>query len=1075
MAPQAAVGPETKFGDVDRKVVEELGRKGFAKDQVLEALDATEERARAGGDFAQPFNEQKRRALQRALERLLLVMPEADLPRAFAQGRPRRNAAAAAAAAAAGAAARGGSSADMACAGDAPQAAFSVRAGAELAASSAARTMLALRAAGFDAVEAAAALDDAGGDGPAALAALCAGVCTADRSAARRRAMADLPDVHDEAALRSALAEESAGSGAGSDAHAEAESRRMALALAAWRASDNRKTAALRAQRERLPSWGFRDAVVAAIEGSQVVVVSGETGCGKTTQVPQFLLDAATDAGRGGRIELICTQPRRISATSVAQRVAAERGEALGETVGYQIRMEARRSAATRLLFCTTGVLLRRLIGDPLLAGTTHVLVDEVHERSLDSDFLLVLLKELLAQRRDLKLVLMSATVNEAAFSGYFSNCPTLQIPGFTFPVKELYLEDVLQATRWTPDRGCDCLRSGGGGGSSKGAAAGEAARVAQQAAAEHAGLEALRARGGYGEPMLRAMRALDPEKLNYELAAAALRWVAAQRDGGAVLVFMSGLMEITKLYELCLQDSTIKAATRQGEWLIALHSSLSSAEQQTVFERPPDGVRKIVIATNIAETSITIDDVTWVVDLGRHKETRYSPQSHMQLLVEDWCSRASARQRRGRAGRVAPGTCLRLYPRWLHDGVMDEHQVPEVRRVPLEGLALHVKLLRPHAPVAAFLAAMMEPPPHEAVTAALNALTTIGAVVRGREALTPLGVHLAALPVDVRVGKMLVHAAILGCLDPILTVAAAISSRSPFVSPLERREAADVAKRSFAREQSDHLAVLAAYQDWREARADGRAAERAFCTDSFLSVRALEGIADLRRQFQQLLAEAGFLGGGRGRGRGCGWEAADAHAENMRLVKAVLVAGLYPNVARVDGAGGAGDGKKPKLITRTADGKSEEAVQIHPCSVNFATARFNSRYLVYHEKVQTSQVWLRDCTAVGALPLLLFGGEVSRQAAAGTVSIDGWLKLDCPLKVAVLLAELRARLDGLLQAKIEQPSLDIWQQGGPVIAAIIQLLDSETMVAVKPQPSGSSNGKGKAAAHGHKGKGGRR
>ena len=243
---------------------------------------------------------------------------------------------------------------------------------------------------------------------------------------------------------------------AATDVKLAAESARMRAELEARVSGANADAATVKImeQRRRLPSWAKSEELLRAVAANQVTIVAGETGCGKTTQLPQFILDDAIARGEGARTNLICTQPRRISATSVATRVAAERGESVGKTVGYKIRLESVASSATRILFVTTGVLLRRLAEDPLLAGVTHVVVDEVHERSLDSDFLLVLLRDVLPHRPTLRLVLMSATLNAAAFSAYFSGAAVKQIPGFTYPVQEHYLEDILQVTGYQPSPG---------------------------------------------------------------------------------------------------------------------------------------------------------------------------------------------------------------------------------------------------------------------------------------------------------------------------------------------------------------------------------------------------------------------------------------------------------------------------------------------------------------------------------------------------------------------------------------------------------------------------------------------
>ena len=871
--------------------------------------------------------------------------------------------------------------------------------------------------------------------------------------------------------------------------------------------------AGIYAQRKRLPAWSKRAELLEAVRANQVVIVAGETGCGKTTQLPQFILDDAIARGEGGRCSLICTQPRRISATSVASRVAQERGEKLGAkgtTVGYKIRLESVASESTRILFVTTGVLLRRLAEDPLLAGVSHVIVDEVHERSLDSDFLLVLLRDVLPHRPTLRVVLMSATLNAAAFGAYFAGATVATIPGFTHPVQEHYLEDILQVTGYVPDRGSDCMRNSKGNSGTNGdkrdgdKTAGASHRPHPAREAEF--IAAL-SRRGYLPSVCDALRAIDQSVIDYDLVTRLVEHVCTSMEPGAILVFMPGLAEISKLHESLGTNPTVRAATGNGKYLIGLHSTLSTAEQRTIFEHPPGDTRKIVIATNIAETSITIDDVVYVVDSGKCKENGYDPNTRMQLLLERWVSRASAKQRRGRAGRVRPGRCFRLYTRQMHDEVFDEHTMPEIKRVPLEGLCLQIQLQRMSGGIAGFLGKALEPPEEDSIKSAIKTLRQIGALDE-KENLTSLGQHLASLPVDVRVGKMLLYGAVLGCLGPVLTIAAVLGGRSPFVAPLDKRDDADAAKRMFAEDQSDHLTNLNAFNAWLDARALGKGAEMAFTRDNFLSFRTLEGIADLRAQFAQLLHEAGFLGtdgksknrGGRGaRGvktipapRGAAgvdapalppppavgsesaqgrsfnprrlmgrrgapppddpiWLDANRNSNNTRLLKAVLVAGLYPNLVKV------GTPHKPsappKLHYLSDEGK-EEMLQVHPSSVNYGAKKFGSRWLVYHERVQTTGVYVRDCSTVTPYQLLLFGGKIEVRHAEGTLSLDRWATFKAPARVGVLLKEIRARLDGVLRDKIERPDEDVFASGGPVVEAILQLLNTEPATAAPTNPN---------------------
>ena len=650
-------------------------------------------------------------------------------------------------------------------------------------------------------------------------------------------------------------------------------SSRLRDALTRWEAAPGGKESDMRRQRQRLPAWEHRESIASAVRDNQVVIVAGETGCGKTTQVPQFILDDATRRGKGGEVNIVCTQPRRISATSVATRVAAERCESIGVTVGYQIRLESRSSESTRLLFCTTGVLLRKLLENPTLAGVTHIIVDEVHERSLDSDFLLVLVRDVLPRRRDLRLVLMSATLNAGKFTDYFGKAPSFTIPGFTYPVEEFYLEDVIERLKYKPkDR--EVYKGMGRQKSSPVVGRVAVGQLFEQERAEEEAYAALGRTRRYSSDTIRLLTMLDQAKVNVELCAELVEHLCLTQPPGGILVFMPGLMEITGLHDTLKASRTIREATEGGRWLIGLHSALSTAQQSEVFERPKEGGRKIVIATNIAETSITIDDVVYVVDLGRVKENAYNPDTHMQCLVESWCSRASARQRRGRAGRVQAGVCFRLYSRFVHDHIFIDFQLPEMLRVPLEGLCLQIKLLALTGGVEGFLSRALDAPQASAISAAVRSLRDIGAL-DARDHLTALGQHLAALPVDARLGKMLIYGCLLGCLDPVLTVAATMSSRSPFLAPLEQRQAADEAKKQFVPkgERSDHLAVVCAYEAWVEARKGGRGSEREFCWTHFLSGKSLEGIADLRQQFRTLLGDAGFLGyrGGGGGGGATG------------------------------------------------------------------------------------------------------------------------------------------------------------------------------------------------------------
>ena len=347
-------------------------------------------------------------------------------------------------------------------------------------------------------------------------------------------------------------------------------------------------------------AWSNREELLEAVRANQVVIVAGETGCGKTTQLPQFILDDAI-ANEGGRW-LICT-PRRISATSVASRVAQERGEKLGAkgtTVGYKIRLESVASESTRILFVTTGVLLRRLAEDPLLAGVSHVIVDEVHERSIDSDFLLVLLRDVLPHRPTLRVVLMSATLNAAAFGAYFAGAAVATIPGFTHPVQEHYLEDILQVTGYVPDRGSDCMRNSKGNSGTNGdkrdgdKTAGASHRPHPAREAEF--IAAL-SRRGYLPSVCDALRAIDQSVIDYDLVTRLVE-PCGVHGTGVTLVFMPGIAEI--LAARMPRHEPHRSRCDRGRQIPhrpAQHPEHGGAKDD--FRAPLGGVRKIVIATN--------------------------------------------------------------------------------------------------------------------------------------------------------------------------------------------------------------------------------------------------------------------------------------------------------------------------------------------------------------------------------------------------------------------------------------------------------------------------------------------
>lgn len=807
------------------------------------------------------------------------------------------------------------------------------------------------------------------------------------------------------------------------DSLLEIDSAKEKLSLELKQRQENMKASdslrAIQSFREKLPAFKMKSEFLKAVAENQVLVVSGETGCGKTTQLPQFILEEEISSLRGADCCIMCTQPRRISAISVAARIASEKGESLGETVGYQIRLEAKRSAQTRLLFCTTGVLLRRLVQDPKLTGVSHLLVDEIHERGMNEDFLLIILHDLLPRRPDLRLILMSATINADLFSKYFGNAPTIHIPGLTFPVAEFFLEDVLEKTRYNIKSEFDNFE-------------GNSRRRRRQQDSKKDPLTELfedvdidSHYKNYSTSTRKSLEAWSGSQLDLGLVEATIEYICRREGDGAILVFLTGWDDISKLLDKVKGNNFLGDPSKF--LVLPLHGSMPTSNQREIFDHPPPNKRKIVLATNIAESSITIDDVVYVIDSGKAKETSYDALNKLACLLPSWISKASAHQRRGRAGRVQPGICYRLYPKMIHDAML-QYQLPEILRTPLQELCLHIKSLQ-LGTVGSFLAKALQPPDALAVQNAIELLKTIGAL-DDMEELTPLGRHLCTLPLDPNIGKMLLMGSIFQCLNPALTIATALAYRNPFVLPINRKEEADAAKISFAGDScSDHIALLKAFEGWKDAKRNG--SERAFCWDSFLSPVTLQMMDDMRMQFLDLLSDIGFVDKSRGA------NAYNQYSHDLEMVCAILCAGLYPNVVQCKRRG-----KRTAFYTKEV-GK----VDIHPASVNAGVHLFPLPYMVYSEKVKTTGIYIRDSTNISDYALLLFGGNLTpSKSGEGIEMLGGYLHFSASKSVLELIRKLRGELDKLLNRKIEEPGLDVSMEGKGVVAAVVELLRSHNL-----------------------------
>ena len=703
------------------------------------------------------------------------------------------------------------------------------------------------------------------------------------------------------------------------------------------------------AGRKTLPAWEMRESIIGTVNSHQVTIISGETGSGKSTQSAQFILDDMYAHALGDTAKIICTQPRRISALGLADRVSDERCSQVGQEVGYIIRGESKASPQTKITFVTTGVLLRRLqtsggSSDDVvasLADISHVIIDEVHERSLDTDFLLVLLRDVLKKRKDLKLILMSATLDAGVFADYFKSLGAvgmIEISGRTYPVEDYYLDDVIRMT------GRD--RSGG--------------RVNENDEDTQ----------GMDDDVKAAIQSIGM-RINYDLIADTVREIDAQlthdHEEGGILIFLPGVMEITR----CLQ--TLNSTPNMHA--LPLHAGLQSVEQRRVFPHAPKGKRKVICATNVAETSITIDDIVAVIDSGRVKETSYDPQNNMRKLEEVWASRAACKQRRGRAGRVQAGKCYKLYTRNAEKTKMAERPEPEIRRVPLEQLCLSVRAMGIKE-VAEFLASALTPPESMAVDGAIDLLGRMGAL--DGDDLTALGRHLSMIPSDLRLGKLMVYGATFGCLSACVTIAGILTVKSPFVSPPDKRDESKAARLKFARNEGDLIGDLKAFEAWEEMmqnRTIRQSEVRNWCNDNFLSFQTLNDISSNRTQYLQTLREIGFLPH---RSSRAATAALDAHNTNLSLIRSLIAGAFNPQYARIDfpdkkfaqSISGAVE-LDPEAKTIKYFNQENGRVFVHPSSTVFDAKTFpgNAAYVSYFNKMATSKVFVRDLTRKYSAP----------------------------------------------------------------------------------------------------------
>ncbi|MEZ0469360.1 DUF3418 domain-containing protein [Luteimonas salinilitoris] len=589
-----------------------------------------------------------------------------------------------------------------------------------------------------------------------------------------------------------------------------------------------------------LPIAGEADRIVELIRAHPVLVIAGETGSGKTTQLPKLCLAA----GRGAAGTIGCTQPRRIAARAVARRVAEELQVPLGEAVGYQVRFSDRVSERTVVKFMTDGILLAEIASDRWLSAYDTIIIDEAHERSLNIDFLLGYLKRLLERRRDLKVLVTSATIDTERFSKHFGDAPVVDVEGRGYPVEVRYRPLGETAHAGGRERGSESLfpseTSGG------------------QARREKSDSDPLSREAGTG-----ALTVLDG-------IVAACDEIMREKGAGDTLVFLPGEREIRDAHR------ALERRKYRHTEVLPLYARLSARDQDRVFNPGPQ--RRIVLATNVAETSLTVPRIHYVVDPGLARVKRYSPRQKLDRLHIEPVNQASAEQRKGRCGRIAPGTCYRIYPEEDFQS-RPPYTDPEIRRAALAGVILRMLTLglgeigsgasaapkrargRPQDGDARVIEnfPFVEPPDPRAIADGWQQLTELGAV-DGERRLTATGRAMARLPVDVKLARMLVAAQQHGCLREMLTIASFLGIQDPRERPADQRAAADNAHAEFADPKSEFVGILKLWEAYRQTHEDSTQSQlRRWCERHFLGFLRMREWRELHRQLKLQCDELGW------------------------------------------------------------------------------------------------------------------------------------------------------------------------------------------------------------------------
>lgn len=622
--------------------------------------------------------------------------------------------------------------------------------------------------------------------------------------------------------------------------------------------------------RKSLPVYQYREQLIKAVKDHQVLIVVGETGSGKTTQLPQYLYESGySEKG----LQIACTQPRRVAATSVATRVAEEMGVRLGQEVGYSIRFDEKSSPKTRVKYMTDGMLLREFMNDALVSKYSAIMIDEAHERTISSDVLLGLLKDVLKMRPDLKVLISSATMNAEKFSDFFGGVPIFNVPGRRFPVDIYYTK--------------------------------------------------------------------APEANYIQAAITTVFQIHTTQPQGDILVFLTGQDEIESMQEN-LEETCKKLGDSTKELMICpIYANLPAEQQQRIFEPTPKDARKVVLATNIAETSITIDGIVYVIDPGLVKENVYSPKTGMDSLIVTSCSKASVDQRAGRAGRVGPGKCFRLFTNWSYHHELKANPTPEILRINLASVVLLLLSLG----VSDLLKfQFLDAPSKMALMKALELLYSLGALnTKGK--LTKLGKTMSQFPLDPKLSKVLLTSSSYDCTEEIIIIIAMLGEASSlFYAPKEKKAQAESARESFNK-GSDHFTLLDVFEKWEDA-----GFSKQWCFDYFIQYKSLQRAKNVKSQLLRLhrSLEKSMNEKEKTSSSSYNQKSSPSHHQSSReRISKTLIAGLFTYISKLTPLG------NYKSL------KSQQTMSIHPSSV-LSKVKPPPKVVLYNELVLTSKEFMR-------------------------------------------------------------------------------------------------------------------